>query len=111
MVTQLGFIRLKFDCSSFFRRRELVLTRHGRMSGAGSGFAGSIGGKFFGQSPLWIDVAKPPGFSKQVAVTWSAWAKNFALGAHIVKSPNLIWLAITVLVYGVFPYDIEAAKA
>jgi len=29
---------------------------------------------------------------------------------HIVFSPNLIWLTITVFVYIVFPYDLEAAQ-
>merc|ERR1712216_1006510 len=83
--------------------------RAGLMSGAGGGFAGTVDGSFF-RAPRWIDLAKPPGHTKQVAPTWDKWLATIAQLKHVVLSPNLIWLAMTAVVYIVWPYDFEAAR-
>ena len=79
------------------------------MSGAGGGIAGMSGGSFF-KAPGWVDLTKPPGASTQVPPPWSAWAKGVLKCNHVIFSPNLVWLSHAVLVWVLFPYDLEAAK-
>ena len=79
------------------------------MSGAGGGIAGMSGGSFF-KAPGWVDLKKPPGASTQVPPPWSAWAKGVLKCNHVIFSPNLVWLSHAVLVWVLFPYDLEAAK-
>lgn len=74
------------------------------------GFAGTVGGSFF-RAPRWVDESKPPGATSQrksleANPQWS----SLLSGAFLVYSPNLVWLAIAVAVYFLFPYDFDAAK-
>ena len=80
------------------------------MSGAGGGIGGSTDGLFFGTTPGWVDERKAPGYSSQMPPPWSSWLRGVLQLKHIVFSPNLIWLAITLVVYVLFPYDLEGAR-
>ena len=80
------------------------------MSGAGGGIGGSSDGAFFGTTPSWVDEAKPPGHSSQMPPAWTSWLRGVLQLKHLLYSPNLIWLAITVVVYVAFPYDLEGAR-
>ena len=80
------------------------------MSGSGGGIGGSSDGAFFGTTPSWVDEAKPPGHSSQIPPAWTSWLRGVLQLKHILYSPNLIWLAITVVVYVAFPYDLEGAR-
>ena len=79
------------------------------MSGAGGGFAGTVGGSLFGL-PGWVDTAKTPGTTPQAVPPWSAWARSVLTGKALLWSPNFIWLSFAVAVYVVFPYDFGAAR-
>lgn len=80
------------------------------MSGAGGGFAGTVQGSFF-KAPLWVDLKKAPGSSKQVLPAWQAWLLNAARLRHIFYSPNFVWLTIAAFMYLLMPYDLESARA
>jgi len=74
------------------------------------GFAGISKEGFFGK-PGWVDGDKAPGHTSQVeelglAKSWY----NFWTLRFFFYSPNLIWFAMTALMYTCFPYDIEAAS-
>lgn len=61
----------------------------------------------FNFTPSWVDKKKPPGHTSQpVNPQW----RSFVNGAHIIYSPNLIWLIIALGVYFLFPYDYDVSK-
>jgi len=73
------------------------------------GLAGTVKGSFF-RSPKWVNNLQPPGMTDQ---TKSLLEENpfagFFWGSHIIFSPNLIWLTISLVVYFAFPYDLDMA--
>eukprot|EP00747_Dinoflagellata_sp_TGD_P073023 gnl/TRDRNA2_/TRDRNA2_157723_c0_seq1.p1 gnl/TRDRNA2_/TRDRNA2_157723_c0~~gnl/TRDRNA2_/TRDRNA2_157723_c0_seq1.p1 ORF type:complete len:555 (+),score=63.62 gnl/TRDRNA2_/TRDRNA2_157723_c0_seq1:22-1665(+) len=79
------------------------------MSGAGSGFAGTVDGSFF-RLPKWVDAAKAPGTTCQTPTAWATWAKNIVTMKLLFFGPNFIWLSIAAAVYVLFPYDYTAAR-
>ena len=68
-----------------------------------------VDGSFF-RAPKWVDVQKLPGTTKQVPPSWSTWLGAIVRARHVMYSPNLVWLAISVLIYTVAPYDIASAR-
>lgn len=79
------------------------------MSGWSEGLAGTVKGSFF-KLPPEVDKSKPPGTTPQVPRLFSTIPFSVFSGMEVVYSPNLVWLAIALFVYIVFPYDLEAAK-
>ena len=79
------------------------------MSGAGGGLAGTGPTGSFFEAPGWVDLAKRPGATVQVAPDWASWARGVVRLRHVVFSPNLVWLAIAAAVYVLFPYDLDGA--
>lgn len=79
------------------------------MSGAGSGFAGTVDGSFF-RAPRWVDKAKPAGSTVQVLASWDTVLKNWISLKHLYKSPNFVWLSISAATYLLCPYDLDAAR-
>jgi sterol desaturase/sphingolipid hydroxylase (fatty acid hydroxylase superfamily) len=76
------------------------------------GFAGIQKGGFFGGMGAWIDQKKAPGDTSQADfLGWRSTLKSTVTLEFFFWSPNLIWFVIACLVYVVFPYDIESAKA
>ena len=75
------------------------------------GFAGTgPNGKFF-EAPAWVDKDKPPGItSQEKSYTPSGWWIKLVTGKFLFYSGNLIWIAMALFVYFVFPYDLKAAK-
>ena len=68
-------------------------------------------GSFF-EPPTWVDTNKSPGLTSQnKAYTPPGWWVNVITGKYLFTSPNLIWLAITIFVYFVFPYDFKSARS
>ena len=99
------------------------------------GFAGTGPNGSFFETPEWVDKNKPPGLTSQEKMyappgmcilnktfvyffSWSkinnllhlGWWIDLFNGKNIFFSPNLVWLAITLMVYFTFPYDFQAAK-
>jgi sterol desaturase/sphingolipid hydroxylase (fatty acid hydroxylase superfamily) len=68
-------------------------------------FAGMHQGHFWAASPASIDTTKPPLTSVIPAPTLVAWASSNMKLEHIIWSPNLVWIAISVALYMAFPYD------
>ena len=77
-----------------------------------AGFAGTNNGSFF-HTPGWVDSTKPPGTTSQAAAYCPSpqWYAHLFSGYSLFFSPNLVWLAIALFDYVVFPYDFAAAKA
>eukprot|EP00937_MAST-01D_sp_MAST-1D-sp2_P006630 g6630.t1 len=76
-----------------------------------SGFAGTVRGSFF-EAPEWVDRNKAPGTTSQASVyAQPGWWHDLASGKFLPFSPNLVWLAIALLDYVLFPYDFAAARA
>lgn len=73
------------------------------------GFAGTTKGSFF-SAPAWVDPAKKPGFTSQAPalVGNPNWA-TLVSGKFLFWSPNLVWLAVALADYLIFPYDFEAS--
>ena len=95
------------------------------------GFAGTGPNGSFFETPEWVDKNKPPGltsqeksscppgtyikkfklfFSRFKIATYLGWWIDLFNGKNIFFSPNLVWLAITLIVYFTFPYDFQAAR-
>ena len=70
-------------------------------------------GKFVGNAPGWVDVAKPPGATSQDAAYCPSptWWKVMFSGYDVIFGPNFVWLIIALLNYALFPYDLEAAAS
>ena len=74
------------------------------------GFAGTERGSFF-EAPAWVDQRKPPGTTSQSVVYGKpGWWRDLVSGKFLPFSPNLVWLAVALLDYTVFPYDFDAAR-
>ena len=55
---------------------------------------------------------KAPGMTSQTpAVAPPGWWVKLVTGYFLFFSPNLVWLAIALADYFLFPYDYEAAKS
>ena len=76
-----------------------------------AGFAGTTNGSFF-HTPDWVDSSKPPGTTSQAAAYCPSpqWYAHLFSGYSLFFSPNLVWLAIALFDYFVFPYDFAAAE-
>ena len=98
------------------------------------GFAGTGPNGSFFETPEWVDKNKPPGLTSQEKMyappgmyilkktffnlfidlknilLYLGWWIDLFNGKNIFFSPNLVWLAITLMVYFTFPYDFQAAK-
>ena len=75
------------------------------------GFAGTGPHGSFFETPEWVDRRKAPGLtSQEAAVAPPGWWIPLATGKFLFFSPNLVWLAIAITDYFVFPYDFRAAK-
>ena len=70
-----------------------------------SSFAGMQQGHFWGTSSRSVDVSKPPLATPIPPPTLLLWAKSGLTLSHVIWSPNLIWLVISVALYILFPYD------
>jgi sterol desaturase/sphingolipid hydroxylase (fatty acid hydroxylase superfamily) len=68
-------------------------------------FAGMHHGHFWGASDPSIDTSMPPLATPIPPPTFSAWLFSGLTLRHIIWSPNLVWLVISVALYIVFPYD------
>lgn len=72
-------------------------------------FAGIAPAGFF-SAPEWVDHKKPAGHTSQIEeLGFSKSAYSMMTLRYFFYSPNLIWFAITAMVYIFFPYDLEAA--
>eukprot|EP00051_Salpingoeca_urceolata_P003769 m.60490 g.60490 ORF g.60490 m.60490 type:complete len:496 (+) comp13097_c0_seq2:179-1666(+) len=70
------------------------------------GFAGSL---FV--APDWVDKKKPPGHTSQSGTYGHpGWWKPLVTGQSFLMSPNLAWFSMSLALYVVFPYDLDAAK-
>lgn len=91
------------------------------MSGFGGGLAGLGPNNSFHEPASWVDQNKPPGHTSTSPRTgqkgwWYAWPHHsyvpigvLGLGLPFIYSPNLVWFAIAMAMYVLFPYDMEAA--
>jgi len=74
---------------------------------------GGTGTNFsFFQAPSWVDLSLPPGCTSQIQMNLqgtNVW--SIVTGHSLVYSPNLIWFLITIAIYVLAPYDIEALAA
>lgn len=92
------------------------------------GFAGTGPNGSFFETPGWVDKVqhpiqvfnasaflsqdKAPGMTSQTpAVAPPGWWVKLVTGYFLFFSPNLVWLAIALADYFLFPYDYEAAKS
>ena len=76
------------------------------------GFAGTGPNGSFFETPKWVDKSKPPGLTSQDgAVAPPGWWIPLVTGTFLFFTPNLVWLAIALMNYLVFPYDYQAAKS
>jgi len=76
------------------------------------GFAGTGPNGSFFETPGWVDKDKAPGMTSQTpAVAPPGWWVKLVTGYFLFFSPNLVWLAIALADYFLFPYDYEAAKS
>ena len=97
------------------------------------GFAGTGPNGSFFETPGWVDKVenrthhtawmylpknlllsqdKAPGMTSQTpAVAPPGWWIKLVTGYFLFFSPNLVWLAIALADYFLFPYDYEAAKS
>merc|ERR550517_155098 len=76
------------------------------------GFAGTGPNGSFFEAPAWVDKSKAPGTtSQEPAVAPPGWWIPLATGKFLFFSPNLVWLAIALFDYFVFPYDFQAARS
>ena len=76
------------------------------------GFAGTGPNGSFFETPEWVDKNNKPGLTSQNdAVTPPGWWIDLATGKFLFFSPNLVWLAIALFDYLVFPYDFQAARS
>jgi hypothetical protein len=68
---------------------------------------GGRDGKFFGITPSFVDLKRPPGYSPMPTPTlWSSVVAALTL-RHIWAGPYLIWLCITVLLATTLPMDLS----
>lgn len=71
------------------------------------GFGGTTNGSFF-EAPTWVDKSKDPGASSQEpAIKNNPDFATLLSGKFLFFSPNLVWLALALLDYFVFPYKFE----
>ena len=76
------------------------------------GLAGVRKGGLFRVTAPWVNTKLPPGHSSQTqTLGLRSTLINIATLNYLFMSPNLVWLAIAVAIYVVFPYDIAAAGA
>merc|ERR1711964_938946 len=61
-------------------------------------------------APAWVDLSKPPGYSKMPFPDVGAAARNVVILRNFFYAPPVTWCAIALMVHITFPYDIEAAK-
>eukprot|EP01051_Picozoa_sp_SAG22_P021918 SAG22_NODE_5038_length_1102_cov_1.550349_1_plen_311_part_01 len=87
------------------------------MAGFGGGLAGLGPTNSFHEPAGWVDRKLKPGHTSTEPRTgqpgwWYSWPKAgiLGLGMPFIYSPNLVWFAIALAVYVVFPYDMQAAK-
>jgi len=77
-----------------------------------SGFAGTGPNGSFFETPEWVDKSKKPGHTSMKDVVAAAgWWIPLVTGKFLFFSPNLVWLAIALIDYFMFPYDFKAAKS
>jgi len=76
------------------------------------GFAGTGPTGSFFETPAWVDKSKSPGQTSQDPVVPPPyWWVDLVTGKFLFFSPNLVWLAICLVDYFYFPYDLNAAKS
>merc|ERR1711990_843524 len=76
------------------------------------GFAGTGPNGSFFEAPVWVDQSNAPGTtSQEPAVAPPGWWIPLVTGKFLFFSPNLVWLAIALFDYFVFPYDFQAARS
>ena len=73
------------------------------------GFAGTSNGSFF-EAPSWVDKDLRPGQTDQSEMASTCSIKPYITGSFLFFSPNVVWLAVALFDYFVFPYDYDAAK-
>ena len=79
-----------------------------KSSGLLEGLAGTTNCSFFA-APSWVDLSLVPGQTDQTAVARDTdWCAYYS-GKFLFFSPNLVWLAIALLDYFIFPFDYETA--
>eukprot|EP00808_Paulinella_micropora_P019571 g16727.t1 len=76
-----------------------------------TGLFGLTDGSFF-KAPPHIDLSVPPGAAslKNYYIRDNPWIWNIVTLKFFFFAPHFFWFLITVLVYFIFPYDLEAAK-
>jgi len=74
------------------------------------GFAGISSNGFF-SSPAWVNEKLRPGETDQTSMlSLETSVKEIVSLRYMFWSPNLVWLAISLAAYIVFPYNIDAAR-
>jgi sterol desaturase/sphingolipid hydroxylase (fatty acid hydroxylase superfamily) len=74
-------------------------------------FGGGKDGHLFGVVPDYVDEKLAPGFSPLPRPTAWDWVKSLLSLRLIWASPNLIWSAMAIAIYFVFPYDLSPTGA
>ena len=74
-------------------------------------FAGGRDGRFFGITPVYVDLKKKPGYSVKDTPTLLAMLTNALTLRHLWASPYVIWGTIAALVYWRMPYDLSPSGA
>lgn len=75
------------------------------------GFAGTERGSFF-QAPSFVDLDKPPGFTNLETLAPTSLypvLQEYLTMTFFFYSPNIVWCAIAVGLYVLFPYDLAGA--
>ena len=95
----------------------------GTGKGTGKGGDGSVleniggvgkGGVLFGPGVVagWIDQTKTPGTTSQTEyLGFKSTLRSVVTLNYFIWSPNLVWFAIALSLFMVFPYDLESVKA
>ena len=80
-----------------------------KSAGLFEGLGGTVGGSFFA-APRWVDLSLVPGQTDETAVVRDMDWLSYCTGKFLFFSPNLVWLAIALLDYFIFPFNYAAAK-
>ena len=70
-----------------------------------SNWFGLINGKYFNESPLYVDTTKAPGMTELPKPTLLSWIKKGP--TILITTPNFVWASISLVLYYYVPYNLS----
>lgn len=70
-----------------------------------SNWFGLTNGKYFNESPRYVDTTKGPGMTELPKPTLLSWIKKSP--TILITTPNFVWASISLLLYYFVPYDLS----